>query len=208
MATAWTGGAERFRAAFGTRQMTKTPTGGPARRTSESHPLQIASLPVRDGYGRIGITLCPGKQQAHASTGAWSRDLSLDLDAIVAWNTAAVVTLVETHELERLKVWGGRRQALGVFIVYPLFLFSERHIRPHHKVTNYPGKRLKSVVLGSVTHNTACNPPPQGRAGLQRTSKGFPAPPRGAESWSLWLANNWGGRVSRDFAVILWDVVG
>ena len=24
----------------------------------------------------------------------------------------------------------------------------------------------------------------------------------------MWLANNWGGRVSRDFAVILWDVVG
>lgn len=104
MATAWTGGAERFRAAFGTRQMTKTPTGDPARRTSETHPLQIASLPIRDGYGRIGITLCPGKQQAHASTGAWSRDLGLDLDAIAAWNTAAVVTLVEAHELERLKV--------------------------------------------------------------------------------------------------------
>ena len=73
-------------------------------RTSISHPLQIASLPIRDGYGLIGITLCPGKQQPHASTGAWSRDLGLDLDAIVAWNAAAVVTLVETHELERLKV--------------------------------------------------------------------------------------------------------
>jgi ADP-ribosyl-[dinitrogen reductase] hydrolase len=84
--------------------MTKTPTSGPARRTSETHPLQIASLPIRDGYGLIGITLCPGKQQPHASTGSWSRNLGLDLDAIVAWNAAAVVTLVEAHELDRLKV--------------------------------------------------------------------------------------------------------
>jgi ADP-ribosyl-[dinitrogen reductase] hydrolase len=73
-------------------------------RTSLTHPLQIASIEVAPGYGQIGITFCPGKQQAMAATGAWSRDLALDLDAIAEWGAAAVVTLVEKHELKQLKV--------------------------------------------------------------------------------------------------------
>jgi ADP-ribosyl-[dinitrogen reductase] hydrolase len=56
--------------------------------------------------GLIGLTLCPGKQQTWGLTGVWARDLALDLDAVADWNTAVVVTLVETDELERLKVPG------------------------------------------------------------------------------------------------------
>jgi ADP-ribosyl-[dinitrogen reductase] hydrolase len=73
-------------------------------RTSESHPLYIAQLVTRPSWGRIGLTLCPGKRQLTGLTGAWKRDLGLDLDAIDAWNTAAVLTLVETYELTRLEV--------------------------------------------------------------------------------------------------------
>jgi ADP-ribosyl-[dinitrogen reductase] hydrolase len=71
-------------------------------RTSQSHPLAIATLDA--GAGRIGISLCPGKQQPDALTGAWARDLSLDLDVIEAWGAAAVVTMVEDHELRALGV--------------------------------------------------------------------------------------------------------
>ena len=56
--------------------------------------------------GKVGLTLCPGKKQTAALTGAWDRDLVLDLEAVQAWNAAAVVTLVEAHELERLQVVG------------------------------------------------------------------------------------------------------
>lgn len=76
-------------------------------RTSLSHPLQIAELrPVLGGTasGKIGLTLCPGKKQAYAVSGAWDRDLAIDLDAIMAWGAAAVVTLVESQELESLQV--------------------------------------------------------------------------------------------------------
>lgn len=73
-------------------------------RTSHSHPLQIAEICPAPGMGRIGLTLCPGKTQSWGLSGAWARDLGTDLDAIVAWNAAAVVTLVEQHELERLAV--------------------------------------------------------------------------------------------------------
>jgi ADP-ribosyl-[dinitrogen reductase] hydrolase len=73
-------------------------------RTSLTHPLQIAEIrPVR-GLGTIGITLCPGKTQSLGLTGAWARDLGLDLDAVQAWNAAAVVTLIEEEEISRLQV--------------------------------------------------------------------------------------------------------
>jgi ADP-ribosyl-[dinitrogen reductase] hydrolase len=73
-------------------------------RTSVSHPLQIAKVHLSPDHGRIGITFCPGKKQAAAFTGSWDRDLDLDCDAIRDWGAAAVVTLVEGHELRSLKV--------------------------------------------------------------------------------------------------------
>lgn len=75
-------------------------------RTSITHPLQIAEVPAGYGMGKVGLTFCPGKKQALALTGAWNRDLDLDVAAIVDWNAAAVVTLVEEHELANLDVEG------------------------------------------------------------------------------------------------------
>lgn len=73
-------------------------------RTSLTYPLAIASVETKPDFGRLGLTFCPGKVQPHAATGAWRRDLSLDLDAIAAWGAAAVVTLMEPHELADLGV--------------------------------------------------------------------------------------------------------
>lgn len=75
-------------------------------RTSLTHPLQIAAVAVGPGLGRIGITFCPGKYQASSATGGWSRDLELDVGAIADWGAAAVLTLVEDHELKALKAEG------------------------------------------------------------------------------------------------------
>jgi ADP-ribosyl-[dinitrogen reductase] hydrolase len=75
-------------------------------RTSHTHPLQIAEVRVLPDHGRIGVTFCPGKKQASAFTGSWERDLDIDCDAIRAWGAAAVVTLVEEHELDVLGVPG------------------------------------------------------------------------------------------------------
>ena len=73
-------------------------------RTSISHPLQIAVVTAGPEFGRIGITFCPGKYDPHAMSGAWDRDLALDLDAIRDWGAAAVVTLLEPKELTLLRV--------------------------------------------------------------------------------------------------------
>ena len=73
-------------------------------RTSLTHPLQIPFVQPLDSTGRLGITFCPGKFQSTAITGGWDRDLDLDLDAVQAWGAAAVVTLIEDHELAALNV--------------------------------------------------------------------------------------------------------
>ena len=83
-------------------------------RTSLTHPLQIAAVSLGAGVGRIGVTFCPGKQQWSAVTGAWARDLELDVQAIADWGAAAVLTLVEPHELGVLGVPGlGRAVEAG-----------------------------------------------------------------------------------------------
>lgn len=87
-------------------------------KTSQTHPLQIAEVPAASGA--IGITFCPGKQQRSAFSGQWSRDLAIDLDVIRDWGAAAVVTLVEDHELISLKV-----QHLGSAV-------QARHMAWHH----------------------------------------------------------------------------
>lgn len=73
-------------------------------RTSHTHPLQIPSVTPGTGLGRIGISFCPGKWQAAAMTGAWARDLEVDLDTVAEWGALAVVTLVEAQELVALRV--------------------------------------------------------------------------------------------------------
>jgi len=73
-------------------------------RTSVSDPLRIGEVSPGEGFGRIGITFCPGKKHPEAMAGAQNRDLDLDLDAISAWGAAAVVTLVQIRELVYLKV--------------------------------------------------------------------------------------------------------
>jgi hypothetical protein len=73
-------------------------------RTSHTHPLQISEVRASPSHGRIGITFCPGKHDHFAHTGAWERDLGIDIDAIAAWGAKMVLTLVEPAELKALKV--------------------------------------------------------------------------------------------------------
>ena len=74
------------------------------KRTSATHPLQIAAISAGPSCGRVGITFCPGKRDRHAMSGYWDRDLALDLDTIRDWGAAAVVTLLERHEFTLLAV--------------------------------------------------------------------------------------------------------
>lgn len=65
-------------------------------RTSETHPLRIDA--VRAGHGLIGMTLLPGRRDAISPEGEWRRDIVADMEAVVAWHPAMMITLMESHE--------------------------------------------------------------------------------------------------------------
>lgn len=71
-------------------------------RTSLTHPLRIATLPI--GTGAVGVTFAPGKKQLKAMTGEWHRDIDLDLLAIKAWGAQHLISLIEPFELEELGI--------------------------------------------------------------------------------------------------------
>ena len=76
----------------------------PRTTTSADSPLRIAEVPLGDGRGRIGITLCPGKTQPDGMAGAWERSLCEDLDVVRDWGATAVVTLITDAEIRYLQV--------------------------------------------------------------------------------------------------------
>lgn len=66
--------------------------------------LRIAEITSGRHGGMFGITIAPGKTQAYGFDGPHARDLGADLDAVAAWNAAAVVTLMEEHELAQIRI--------------------------------------------------------------------------------------------------------
>ena len=48
--------------------------------------------------------MCPGKMDPAGLTGAWARDLDLDLDLIQRWGATAVVSLITDQEIDYLGV--------------------------------------------------------------------------------------------------------
>ena len=65
--------------------------------TSHSSPLRIATVDAPCGVV-IGMTLCPGKI-GPGNRHPWVRNLEHDLQALDAWGTRCLITLMELHEL-------------------------------------------------------------------------------------------------------------
>ena len=75
-------------------------------KTSDKHPIRVDPVRPKDGFGRIGITLCPGKYYPYGLAGNWDRDLDLDLERIRRWGATAVVSLITEKEMRDLRVQG------------------------------------------------------------------------------------------------------
>lgn len=71
--------------------------------TSRTSPLRIAEIQLGDCEGRLGLTLCPGKKDPGQG---WDRDLDEDMRAIRDWGASVVVSLIEPHEFDFLRVPG------------------------------------------------------------------------------------------------------
>ena len=73
-------------------------------KTSESHPIRVDWAVGTTGH-RVGVTFAPGKHQADAHTGAWARNLAVDLDRLVReYRISVLGSLIEDHELRSLKI--------------------------------------------------------------------------------------------------------
>jgi len=73
----------------------------PTLKDTASSPLRIAEISFDKGQGGLGLTICPGKKDLPYK---WNRDLEEDLSVIQKWGASTVVTLIEAHEFELLKV--------------------------------------------------------------------------------------------------------
>ena len=71
-------------------------------RTSDSHPLMIDSFDL--ARGKVGMTLCPGRQGPSTLGGPWHRDLAADVQRLKLWKTDIVISLTETDEMARMNV--------------------------------------------------------------------------------------------------------
>jgi len=72
--------------------------------TSHTHPLRIDDVAIPGVQGTIGITLCPGKVQRDAISGAWDRNLRIDIQAVKSWGATAWLNLLTRKEMLNLKV--------------------------------------------------------------------------------------------------------
>jgi protein-tyrosine phosphatase len=73
-------------------------------RTSETDPLWIDSVETGTAGGRVGMTICPGKQGASVYGKPWQRDLKADIRTIAEWGSATVISLTEADEMATLGV--------------------------------------------------------------------------------------------------------
>ena len=75
-------------------------------KTSETHPLPLASIKPSTKKGCILFTMCPGKVQPSAVTGPWDRDLIIDMNALAAAGTSTLLTLMDDAELAACNLTG------------------------------------------------------------------------------------------------------
>ncbi|MGY8732990.1 MAG: cyclin-dependent kinase inhibitor 3 family protein [Pirellulales bacterium] len=75
-------------------------------KTSVTDPLRINWLEFNNHWGRIGMTLCPGKKQQNAISGNWYRDLVSDVMTIAASGARHVISLIDINEMAELQVLG------------------------------------------------------------------------------------------------------
>jgi protein-tyrosine phosphatase len=73
-------------------------------RTSDSHPLAVAWIPLDTAPGTLGIAMAPGRRgPMHFSRASWDRDLHADLRRLRHVHRCEIlVTLVPADELDEL----------------------------------------------------------------------------------------------------------
>ena len=152
-------------------------------RTSITHPLEIATVEIGPGFGQLGITLCPGKQQKSAATGAWARDLALDLDAIERWGAAAVLTLVDQREMDQLGVANLRAEVEARYMDWWHLPLRDTRPRLTDMVGGGPFKLMPRSITTSDPNATSLIAKPTSSAARPHWPSGERLRPERARIW-------------------------
>ena len=73
-------------------------------KTSKTDPIRVDWIAPGAGWGRIGMTYCPGKYHPDARSGSWDRDLDTDLADLRLWGGRHMVSILSDSEMDLLKV--------------------------------------------------------------------------------------------------------
>ncbi|MFP6642843.1 MAG: ADP-ribosylglycohydrolase family protein [Candidatus Latescibacterota bacterium] len=73
-------------------------------KTSKTDPIRVDWIAPGAGWGRIGMTYCPGKYHPDARSGSWDRDLDTDLEDLRLWGGRHMVSILSDSEMDILKV--------------------------------------------------------------------------------------------------------
>ena len=117
--------------------------------TSRTSPLRIDAVsPDRCG-GAIGMTLCPGKKESGALSGDWNRDLDADLRLISNWGAIALVSLMETEEMDWYGVADLPFRAVQHGLVHYHLPIPDMHIpgREFEEKWQDSGEKLRNQLL-------------------------------------------------------------
>lgn len=125
------GGSINLDAPTAERESRGTHVGAPGRRTSDTDPILVNF--VEDSRlnfpGRIGLTFAPGKKQPHGQSGHWDRDLDKDLGRLrEEFGADTLVSLIEEHEFERLRITALRERAAAAGIESLWFPIRDRSV--------------------------------------------------------------------------------
>jgi protein-tyrosine phosphatase len=74
--------------------------------TSDTHPIRVDAVPLRDLPGTLGLTIAPGKQGPRpVAGGTWRRDLDQDLARLRGvYGTEVLVSLMRPFEYRELGI--------------------------------------------------------------------------------------------------------
>jgi len=106
--------------------------------TSNNFPLDISEISIPNISGKIALSMCPGKKSDDGEWGLWDRNLKTDLQKIKNWGAKRIITLIEQHEFELLKV-----ESLGKTIKAMDIKWNHLPIKDNH----CPGSRFKKEWL-------------------------------------------------------------
>ncbi|MCJ7797659.1 MAG: ADP-ribosylglycohydrolase family protein, partial [Thermoleophilia bacterium] len=138
----------------------------PREATPSADSLRIGEASVPGTGGAVGMTLCPGKKGPSTRSGrVWDRDLDADLERIRRWGAEAVVTLIEQHELDMLKVghMGEAVPATGLRWFHLPIVDTHAPDGPFEVRWNESGPQLRAILAAGGRVLLHC------RGGLGRT---------------------------------------